>query len=115
MKENMDIEKEIMASRTEAIKVARAVKIAAENGKRNELETMLKEMVPTFEYQYESMLIMYSQRYPKSSEWEYLKSLLQLLKIVLKDKHLPPTQFTVSANQKKLASSILKQKLFKLI
>ena len=115
MKKNGELEEQVMSSRKDAIRMARATKINAENTKLAELATNLEGIVPKLESEYEPMLAVYLARYPKSKEWIYLKKLLQLLKITLKDKKLPPQLFTVSENNKTLASSSLKQKLFNLI
>jgi len=79
------------------------------------LRGKIANIVPSGEGDYDRCLADYLCSVKPANETLYLKSLLHLLKLTLKNKKLPAKSFTVSADRKPLVIAALRVKLFKLL
>ena len=113
--ENENFEEQVKQARLEEARLLQEERIMAENRKKERLLGLLGNLIPNSAEDYGHSCQNYLTRNPVSSEFEFLKLLLQYFKIHCQAKKLPASFFTVTTRGQRLSIDMLKEKLLKIL
>lgn len=113
--ENENFEEQVKQTRLEEARVLQEERITAENRKKERLKILLGSNIPNSVEDYSHMCQNYLTRNPESSEFDFIKLLLQYFKIHFKAKKLPATFFTVTHRSRRCSLELLQEKLLKIL
>ena len=99
----------------EEMRLLREEQVIAENERKETLRAMLGNAVPNRFEKYPFYCQTYLANNEGSTEWNYLKILLQFFKLQFKNKKLPAAFFTVSKRGQLCSVETLKEKLFRVM
>ena len=90
-------------------------KLRPKTEKKERLKLILGGNIPNSVEDYSPMCQNYLTRNPESSEFDFIKLLLQYIKIQFKAKKLPATFFTVTHRSRRCSLELLQEKLLKIL